>query len=155
MFSYFQGKTGKEHIRLLSAGNFLKFSVIKNTLKDELKFRLTNISGKNPKTKDKKIYDFSLRRLGRKRTLSIAEPIEMIVVRAQQSFEVVGGLNPIQIELEDDRILNALKRYKNVMYKVTPLGLLFPASIKNDTKQIFVTRKELNGVKKSILIGKV
>ena len=54
MFSYFQGKTGKEHIRLLSAGNFLKFSVIKNTLKDELKFRLTNISGKNPKTKDKK-----------------------------------------------------------------------------------------------------
>ena len=120
-----------------------------------MKFRLTNISGKNPKTKDKKIYDFSLRRLGRKRTLSIAEPIEMIVVRAQQSFEVVGGLNPIQIELEDDRILNALKRYKNVMYKVTPLGLLFPASIKNDTKQIFVTRKELNGVKKSILIGKV
>ena len=41
------------------------------------------------------------------------------------------------------------------MYKVTPLGLLFPASIKNDTKQIFVTCKELNGVKKSILNGKV
>ena len=34
------------------------------------------------------------------------------------------------------------------MYKVTPLGLLFLASIKNDTKQIFVTCKELNGVKK-------
>ena len=41
------------------------------------------------------------------------------------------------------------------MYKVTPLGLLFPASIKNDTKQIFITCKELNGVKKSILNGKV
>ena len=41
------------------------------------------------------------------------------------------------------------------MYKVTPLGLLFPASIKSDTKQIFITRKELNGVKKSILNGKV
>ena len=85
----------------------------------------------------------------------MVEPIETIVVRAQQSFEVVGGLNPIQIELEDDRILNGLKRYKNVMYKVTPLDLLFPASIKNDTKQIFVTCKELNGVKKSILNGKV
>ena len=78
-----------------------------------------------------------------------------MVVHTQQSFEVVGGLNPIQAELEDDRILNALKRYKNVMYKVTPLGLLFPASIKNDTKQISITRKELNGVKKSILNGKV
>ena len=41
------------------------------------------------------------------------------------------------------------------MYKATPLGLLFPASIKNDTSQIFVTRKELIGVKKSILNGKV
>ena len=53
-FSYFQGKTEEEQIRLLSAGNFLKFSVNKNTLKDELKFQLTNIGGKNPKTKDKK-----------------------------------------------------------------------------------------------------
>ena len=85
----------------------------------------------------------------------MAEPIQAMVVHTQQSFEVVGGLNPIQAELEDDRILNALKRYKNVMYKVTPLSLLFPASIKNDTKQIFVTCKELNGVKKSILNGKV
>ena len=47
-FSYFQGKTGEEQIRLLSAGNFLKFSVNKNSLKEELKFQLTNISRKNP-----------------------------------------------------------------------------------------------------------
>ena len=104
-----------------------------------MKFQLTNI-----KTKDKKIYDFSITHLGRKRKLSM-----------QQNFDIVGGLNPIQIELEDDRILNALKRYKNVMYKVTPMGLLFPASIKNYTSQIFVTRKELNRVKNSILNGKV
>ena len=68
-------------------------------------------------------------RLGRKRKLSMAEPIKTIFVQAQQSSEVVGGINPIQIELEDDRIWNALKRSKNVMYKVTPLGLLFLASI--------------------------
>ena len=66
LFSYFQGKIEEEQIRLLSAGNFLKFSVNRNTLKDELKFQLTNISGKNPKTRDKKIHDFSITRLGRK-----------------------------------------------------------------------------------------
>ena len=38
------------------------------------------------------------------------EPIETIIVRAQQNFDVVGGLNPVQIEIEDDRILNALKK---------------------------------------------
>ena len=104
------------------------------------------------KTKNMRFLDT---RLGRKRKLSMVEPIETIVVCAQQNFDIVRGLNPMQIELEDDRILNALKRYKNVMFKLTPLGLLFPASIKNDTSQIFVTCKELNGVKKSILNCKV
>ena len=85
----------------------------------------------------------------------MSQPTETIVIRAQQNFEIAGGLNPIQIEIEDDRVINILKKYKNVIYKVTPLGLLFPPSIKNETKQIFVTRKELNGVKKSILNGKV
>ena len=38
------------------------------------------------------------------------EPVGTIIVRAQQNFEIVGGLNQIQIELEDDRILNTLKK---------------------------------------------
>ena len=37
------------------------------------------------------------------------EPIETVVIRLQQSFEIAGGLNPVQIEIEDDRILNMLK----------------------------------------------
>ena len=81
----------------------------------------------------------------------MSQPIETVICRAQQNFDVAGGLNPVQIEIEDDRIINISKIYKNVLYKVTPLGLLFPASLKNDTKQIFITGKELSGVKKSIL----
>ena len=42
-----------------------------------------------------------------------------------------------------------------MLYRITPLGLLFPASIKNDTQQIFVTCRELNGAKKSMLNSKV
>ena len=83
------------------------------------------------------------------------EPTETIIAPAQQNFDVVGLLNPIHIEIEDDRILNALKKYKNVIYKITPLGLLFPASIKNDTKQIFITCRELNDVKQALLNGKI
>ena len=54
----------------------------------------------------------------------------------KQSFELAGGLNPVQIEIEYDRVLNIFKRYKNTRYKLTPLGLLFPASVKNDIKQM-------------------
>ena len=39
----------------------------------------------------------------------MSESIETIIIRAQQDFDVVGGLNPIQIEIKDDRITNLLK----------------------------------------------
>ena len=75
------------------------------------------------------------------------EPIETIIIKVQQSFEIAGGLNPFQIEIEDDRLLNMLKKYKNVIYRLTPLGILFPASIKNETEQIFIICRELNDIK--------
>ena len=48
-----------------------------------------------------------------------------------------------------------LKRYKNVRYRLTPLGLLFPAPIKHDTEQIFITYRKLNDVKKSLINSKI
>ena len=81
----------------------------------------------------------------------MSEPIETIIIRAQQDFAVVGGLNPVQIEIKDDRIINMLKKYKNVVYKITPLGILFPATVTNDTSQIFIIAKKLNRIKKSVL----
>ena len=83
------------------------------------------------------------------------EPIEILTIRAQQNFDVEGGLNPIQIEIKDDRITNILKKYKNVVYKITPLGILFPASVKNDTTQIFILGKNLSEIKESILNQKI
>ena len=67
------------------------------------------------------------------------EPVETITICTQQSLKIVGGLNPIQIEIEDDRVVNMLKKDKNVTYKLTLLGILFPASIKNNTEQVFIT----------------
>ena len=78
----------------------------------------------------------------------MSEPIETIMIRAQQDFDVDGGLNPIQIKIKDDNIINLLKKYKNVVYKITPIGLLFPASLTNDTTQVFILGKNLSGVKK-------
>ena len=83
----------------------------------------------------------------------MSEPAETIIIRAQQNFDV--DLNPMQIEIKDDIIINLLKKYKNVVYNITPLGLLFPATVTNDTNQIFITAKELSGVKKSFLNNKV
>ena len=85
----------------------------------------------------------------------MAEPVETVIICAQQNFEVAGGLNPVHIKIEDDRVLNKLKKYKNAAYKQTPLGVLFLASVKNDTEQIFLTCRELNDVKKCLINSKI
>ena len=78
----------------------------------------------------------------------MSELIETVIIRAQQDFDDVKGLNPIQIEIKDDTVINILKKYKNAVCKIIPLRLLFPATIKNDTRQVFVLTKKLYGVKK-------
>ena len=114
--SYLNKKTENEIFKIVSQEEFLKLYVDKDTSKYSLSFQLRNISGDIPKLKDSKIYNFSLTRIGEKRKRQMAEPVETIVIRAQQNFDIAGGLNPVQIEIEDDRVLNLLKKYKNVMY---------------------------------------
>ena len=154
-FSYFLGKTGISKLKLLTSNNFLKFLVEKKSLKSNLKLQLVQIDGSEVKTSDNKIHHFSITKLGKRRKKGMSELIETIIIRAQQDFDVVGGLNPIQIEIIDSRVTNILKKYKNVFYKITPLGILFPASVTKDTNKIFVLGKKLNGVKKSILNNKI
>ena len=83
------------------------------------------------------------------------ELVETVIIWGQQNFEIVRGLNPVKIEIEDDRVVNTLKKHKNVVYKLTLLGILFPASIKNNTEQVFITYREINKVKKSFINSKI
>ena len=127
----FLGKTGISNLKLLTSSDFLKFLVEKKSLKSNLKLQLAQIDGSEVKTSDNKIYHFLITKLRKRRKKGMSEPIETIIIRAQQDF--VGGLNPIQIEIKDDRVTNILKKYKNVVHKIIPLGVLFPASVTNDT----------------------
>ena len=63
----------------------------------------------------------------------MVEPIETIVVCAQQSFEVVGGLNPIQIELKENVDKN-LDEYKK--------ALVIKDKQLSDIKKILITAKK-------------
>ena len=75
------------------------------------------------------------------------EPIDTLIVRGQQDFELHDQLNPFEIKTTDDTFIIRLKKYKRGTNKFTPVGLLFPATIQNDTNQIFVTCRELNKAK--------
>ena len=152
-FSYFSGKTSIKDLKLINSP--LIFLIEKRSLKENLKIQLAYINGSDVKTEDKKIHDFSITKLGKRQKSMLSLPIETIIVRAQQDFDIVGGLNPIQIQITNDTVLNLLQKYKNFAYKVTPLGLLFPASITNNTTHIFITANNISGVKKGILYYKI
>ena len=141
--SYFNKKTEKKIFQIISPENCLKFTVGKHTVKNNLDFKLANISRKLPKRRVKKIYNISITQLCSRRKKQMTEPIETVIVRGQQKFEIEI------IEINDDRVLNIFKKYKHSYSELTPLGILFPSSIAKNTKQIFVTCRELNDAKKS------
>ena len=58
-------------------------------------------------------------------------------MRGQQDFDLYEQLNPIEIKITDDTVINKLNKYKQIKYRFTLIGLLFPASIQNDTNKIF------------------
>ena len=76
--------------------------------------QVAHVNGSDVKTNNKKIHDFSITKLGKRRKNMQPEPVETVIVRAQQDFDVIGGLNPIQIQISDDTVLNLLQKYKNV-----------------------------------------
>ena len=153
--SYFNKKAVNEIVQKISFNNPLKFLVSRDTIKNTLDFQLTKIDGNLPKLNDKKIYNFSMTEIGTKRKAQMNEPIETVIIRGQRNFDFHDVLNPVQIEINDDRILNILKKHKNIYHKLTPLGILFPSSVTNDTKQIFVTCRELNNAKTALMNGKI
>ena len=136
-------KTENEIFKIVTREEILKFYIN----------RLTSVSGKIPKLKDKKIYNLSFNYNRRKK--QTAKQIETVIICAKQNFEIAGGLNLVQIEIEDDRILHMLKRYKNTVYRLTPFGFLFPASLKNNTEQIFVTSRKLGNINKIWINSKI
>ena len=154
-FSYFSGNTAIKNLKLLDIANSLKFLVKKKALKENLKLQIAYVSGSEVKTEDQKIHEFSISQLGKRRKNMLSEPAKTVIIRAQPDFDVVGGLNPIQVQIVDEMVLNILRKYKNVAYKITPLGILFPASITNDTNHIFVTATKISGAKKATLNYKI
>ena len=78
----------------------------KKALKDNLQLHLTYVNGSNVETTDKKIHNFSITKLGKRRRIMTPEPVDRIIIRAQQDFDIDidVGLNPVQIKIRDDTI---------------------------------------------------
>ena len=71
----------------------------------------------------------------------MSEPIETIIIRARQDFGVLGGLNPVQIEIKDDRIINMLKNTKMSSPKEHLQGFFSSSSNKRHKPDFYYCKK--------------
>ena len=51
----------------------------------------------------------TLTRIEENRKKQMAEPVEMVIIHVKQSLVIAGRVNPVQIEIEDARVLNMFK----------------------------------------------
>ena len=49
------------------------------------------------------------------------DPLETLIIREQQRFELLIQVNPVQVTINDNRILN-IKKKKHSYYKLTQVG---------------------------------
>ena len=110
--SYFDKKGRNETTQIISFNDPLKFFLSNDTVKNSLDFKLTKINGSLPAIRDKKVHNFSFTEIGTKRKKHMNGPIETVIVKGQQKFDLHDILNPIEIETNDDRTLNILKNIK-------------------------------------------
>ena len=45
------------------------------------------------------------------------DPLETLIIRGRQGFELYNQLNPVQITIKDNRVSNILKKHKNSYHK--------------------------------------
>ena len=81
--------------------------------------------------------------------------LETLMIRGQQNFELHNQINPIKIRTDDDQVVNNLKKVTRAYYKFAPIGIIFPASVTNNTEQIFVTCRKLNNAKPALINSKL
>ena len=66
------------------------------------------------------------------------EILNSVMIKGHQNLEKYNQLNPIEIKIENDRVISILKSKKNATYHFVPIGVLFSSGIKNYTKQTFI-----------------
>ena len=97
--------------------------------------QIKHVSGIELETAYKKVHEVLFTTLNKKENMKI---LDFVMIKVQQVLEEGKDINPTEIRVEDNKIQNIFKKYKNnkVRFKLT--GLLFSSNIVNTTEKIFL-----------------
>ena len=112
------------------------------------------------KVTNKKIRNFGIlstkkeKRIGQKRTEMSYQFTDTFRIKALQNLEEHHKLNPINVRITSNQVINDLTKYKNYRYRFIVEDLLFSFSITNETNITFITCNGLNDAKPILANGK-
>ena len=98
----FRRKKSYQSTQIISSNNLLEFFLEENKTKYSLDLQLTKVDGTVPEIINKKIHELFIVQIGKKRKM---EPIDTLIVRGQQEFE-------LHDRLTDDTFIKRLKNIK-------------------------------------------
>ena len=102
-FSYFPGKITVTNLKLMNSSDFQKF-IEKRSLKNNISLQLLNVNVSAVKTSNKKIHNFSITKLGRKKKIKEKE-INYLLGDVEKTLE---GYRQ-SIELKEKQLSDAKK----------------------------------------------
>ena len=79
------------------------------------------------------------------------EIYEWYTIIGLQGFDNYKNLNPIEVWLDSNSLINELFKYKKYKYRFVIENLLFSSSIKNDTQVIFLSCDRLKDGKEAFI----
>ena len=92
--------------------------------------------------------------MGEKRTKSL-EIVDIIHVLELQSFVNFGRMNPIEVTVDSNEIIERLATYKKYKYRFLVENLLLSSNLENNTDAIFITCDGLWEGKDALIDSKI
>ena len=92
--------------------------------------------------------------VGEKRTMQ-KEIINTIHVLGLQNFVNYRRMNPIEVTLDSNEIMERLANYKKYKYRFLVENLSFSSNLEKDTSVIFITCDALSGAKDALTNSKI
>ena len=153
----FSGETKKDNkLELVSPQNKLKFEMIKDIYKNDMKSELSKVHTKKTfNVVDNHILNFGIlqtkkhKRVGEKRAMA-GEIIDTVPILGIQNTEY-NFLNPVYISINSDTVIQKLTKYKNYRYRFVLQSILFSSNIENETDVILIVSNGLNNAKKALI----
>ena len=152
---YFSGEQ-KDKLHLIRPKNKLKFRLVKDIYKKQMKFEIAKVHEKKTFNVDGDyIWNLSILTtektgIGQKRKMELEIVDEIPILGIQNSeFNV---LNPIYISINSDNIISRLRLYKNNKFRFVLNNLVFSSNLTNQTDVIIVAVNGLADAKQALII---